>query len=114
MKFKVVEVYSGYNEMSVISDDVIIKERDDIKGLINELFEDLKKSFCNNGETDIWEEFSDKGVISEDLGFYFGSDEEGFNLVISENNNWYNRLSNYENWTDVENNEWQEFCGSIA
>ena len=56
----------------------------------------------------------DKGVISKDLGFYFGYDEEGFNLVISENNNWYNRLSNYENWTDVENNEWQEFCGSIA
>lgn len=113
MKFKVVEVYSGYNEMS-ISGDVVIKESDDIKGLINELFEGLKNKFCNNGETDIWEEFSAKGVISEDLGFYFGCDEEGFNLVISENNNWYNRLSNYENWTDVENNEWREFCGSIA
>jgi len=112
MKFKVVEVYSGYNEMS-INGVVEIKERDNIKGLINELFEALKNKFCNNDETDCWEEFSDKGVISEDIGFY-GCDEEGFNLVISENDNWYNRLCNYENWTDDEYNEWREFCGSIA
>ena len=112
MKFKVVEVYSGYNEMS-INGVVEIKERDNIKGLINELFEALKNKFCNNDETDCWEEFSNKGVISEDIGFY-GCDEEGFNLVIGENDNWYNRLSNYENWTDVENNEWREFCVSIA
>ena len=112
MKFKVVEVYSGYNEMS-INGVVEIKERDDIKGLINELFEALKNKFCNNDETDCWEEFSDKGVINEDLGYY-GCDEECFNLVIREDNNWYNRVSNYENWTDVENEEWREFCGSIA
>jgi hypothetical protein len=112
MKFKVVEVYSGYNEMS-INGVVEIKERDNIKGLINELFEALKNKFCNNDETDCWNEFSDKGVISEDIGFY-GCGEEEFNLVISENDNWYNRLSNYENWTDVENNEWREFCVSIA
>ena len=103
MKFKVVEVYSGYNEMS-INGVVEIKERDNIDNLICELFFGLKDKF---------NEFSDKGVISEDLGFY-SCDEEGFNLVISENDNWYNRLSNYENWTDDEYNEWREFCGSIA
>jgi hypothetical protein len=112
MKFKIVEVYSGYNEMS-ISGDVVIKEREDIKGLINELFEGLKNKFVDNDETDFWNEFSDKGVINEELGFY-GCAEEGFNLVIREDNNWYNRLSNYENWTDIENEEWREFCGSIA
>jgi len=113
MKFKVVKVYSGYNEMSIISDVVINWRDNNIENLINELFKGLRIKFCDNGKTDFWNEFSDKGVISEDIGFY-SCDEEGFNLVISENDNWYNRLSNHENWTDVEYNEWQEFCGGIA
>lgn len=114
MKFKIVEVYSGYNEMSIDGVVLVNWSNANIQTLVDECFIALKHKFCNNGETDIWEEFSAKGVISEDLGFYFGCDEEGFNLVIREDNNWYNRLSNYENWTDVENEEWREFCESIA
>jgi len=113
MKFKIVSVYSGYNEMSINSDVVINWKDNNIENLINELFKCLRIKFVNNYETDFWNEFSDKGVINEELGFY-GCAEEGFNLVIREDNNWYNRLSNYENWTDIENEEWREFCGSIA
>lgn len=113
MKFKVVSIYSGYNEMSINSDVVINWRDNNIENLIYELFRYLRIKFVDNDETDFWNEFSDKGVINEDLGYY-GCDEEGFNLVIREDNNWYNRLSNYENWTDEEFKEWKEFCNSIA
>ena len=111
MKYKVVEVYSGYNEMSINS--VELKESNDIKSLINVLFEELKDKICNSSGEDMWNEFSDKDICNKDLGYY-GCDEEGFYLVIGEDNNWFNILDNYENWSDEVNNEWIEFCGSIC
>lgn len=111
MKYKVVEVYSGYNEMS-ISNGIKIKESNDIKSLIDVLFEELKDKICNDGGDDFWNEFSSKGIVNKDLGYY-GCDEEGFNLVIGEDNNWYNRLDNYNDWSDKEYDEWRKFCGSI-
>ena len=113
MKFKVVSIYSGYNEMSINSVFEVNWRNNNIKSLVRILFKSLKFKFCEYGHINFWNEFSDKGVINEELGFY-GCAEEGFNLVIREDNNWYNRLSNYENWTDIENEEWREFCGSIA
>ena len=112
MKYKVIEVYSGYNEMSVNS-DIITKECNDIKTLIDVLFEELRDIICNDdGGDDFWNEFSSKGIVNKDLGYY-GCDEEGFNLVIGEDNNWYNRLDNYNDWSDEEYDEWRKFCGSI-
>ena len=111
MKFKVVGVYSGYNEMSVNSVEVV--ESNDIKSLINVLFEELRDQICNNNGSDLWEEFSDKEICNKDLGYY-GCDEEGFNLVIGEDNNWFNRLDSYKNWSIEEFNDWRMFCGSIC
>ena len=113
MKFKVVKVYSGYNEMS-IDGVVLVNWRDNnIENLIYELFRYLRIKFVDNDETDFWNEFSDKGVINETLGYY-GCDEEGFNLVIGQYNSWYDKLNNYKDWTDNEFEEWKEFCNSIA
>lgn len=112
MKYKVIEVYSGYNEMSVNS-DIEIKESNDIKSLIDVLFEELRDIICNNSGEDYWDEFSVKEICNKDLGCY-GCSEEGFNLVISEDNNWYNRLDNYKDWSVEEFNEWRMFCGSIC
>ena len=114
MKFKVVEVYSGYNEMS-INGDIEIKESDNIKVLINVLFEELRDKICNNSSSgeDYVEEFSEKDICNKDLGYY-SCDEEGFNLVIGEDNNWFNRLDSYKDWSIEEFNEWREFCGSIG
>ena len=57
MKYKVIEVYSGYNEMSINS-DIIIKESNDIKSLIDVLFEELRDKICNDNGDDFWNEFS--------------------------------------------------------
>lgn len=112
MKYKVIEVYSGYNEMSINS-DIKIKESNDIKSLIDVLFEELRDKICNDNGDDFWNEFSVKEICNKDLGYY-GCDEEGFNLVIGEDNNWYNRLDNYKDWSDEEYNDWRMFCGSIC
>ena len=112
MKYKVIEVYSGYNEMSINS-DIKIKESNDIKSLIDVLFEELRDKICNDNGDDFWNEFSIKNIVNKDLGYY-GCDEEGFNLVIGEDNNWYNRLDNYNNWSDEEYDEWRMFCGSMC
>ena len=112
MKYKVVEVFSGYNEMS-INGDIEIKESNNIKSLINVLFEELRDKICNSSGEDMWEEFSDKDICNNDLGYY-SCDEEGFNLVIGEDNNWYNRLDSYKDWSKEEFNEWVMFCGSIC
>ena len=47
MKYKVINVYSGYNEMSVNS--IEEKESNDIDSLINVLFEELRDKICNDG-----------------------------------------------------------------
>lgn len=112
MKYKVIEVYSGYNEMSINS-DIKIKESNDIKSLIDVLFEELRDKICNDNGDDFWNEFNVKEICNNDLGYY-GCDEEGFNLVIGEDNNWYNRLDNYNNWSDEEYDEWRMFCGSMC
>lgn len=111
MKFKVIEVYSGYNEMS-ISNGIKIKESNDIESLINVLFEELRDKICNDNGSDYWNEFSVRNVLNKDVGYY-GCDEEGFMLVIREDNNWYNKLDNYNDWSDEEYNEWRKFCGNI-
>ena len=112
MKYKVIEVYSGYNEMS-INNGIKIKESNDIKSLIDVLFEELRDKICNDNGDDFWNEFSVKEICNKDLGCS-GCDEEGFNLVIGEDNNWYNRLDNYKDWSDEEYNDWRMFCGSIC
>jgi hypothetical protein len=111
MKYKVISVYSGYNEMSV--NDVKEKESNNIDSLINVLFEELRDEMCNNRGDEYWNEFSSKDICNKDLGYY-GCDEEGFNLIIGENNNWYNRIDNIDNWSEEEFNEWRMFCGSIC
>ncbi len=111
MKYKVINVYSGYNEMSVNS--IKEKESNNIDSLINVLFEELRDEMCNNGGDEYWNEFNIKNICNKDLGFY-GCDEEGFILVIGENNNWFNRIDNIDNWSEEEFNEWREFCGSMC
>ena len=113
MKFKIVSIYSGYNEMSIDGVVLVNWSNDNIQTLVDECFIALKHKFIDNDEIDFWDEFSSKGVINERLGHY-GCDEEGFNLVIREDDYWYNRLSNVENWTDKEFKEWKEFCNAIA
>lgn len=113
MRFKVVGVYSGYNEMSIDGVVLVNWSNSNIQTLVDECFIALKHKFIDNDELEVWNEFSSKGIINEDLGYY-GCDEECFNVVIREDNSWYNRLSNYENWTDEEFEEWKEFCNSIA
>jgi len=110
-KYKVINVYSGYNEMSVNS--VEDKESNDIDSLVNVLFEELRDEVCNDGGDEFWNEFNTKDICNKDLGCY-GCDEEGFYLVIGENSNWYNRITNIDNWSEKEFNEWREFCGSIC
>ena len=113
MKFKVAGVFSGYNEMSIEGVVLINWSNDNIEDLVEKCFDALKNKFVNIGELGVWNELGIKGVINETLGYY-GCDEEGFNVVIREDNKWFNRLSNVENWTDNEYEEWKEFCNSIA
>ena len=112
MKYKVIDVYSGYNEMSVNS-DIEIKESNDIKSLMDVLYEELRDMICNELGDDFWSDYSNKNIVNKDIG-YFGCSEEGFNLVIGEDNNWYNRLDNYKDWSDEEYNDWRMFCNSMC
>jgi len=106
MKYKVINVYSGYGEMSI--NNIKEKESNDINSLIDVLFEELRDKICNEGGIDYWDEFSIKKIINKDIGYYLCS-EEDFNLVISSDNEWYDKVNNYNNWNKKDNDKWIKF-----
>ena len=113
MKFKVIEVYSGYGEM-----DIVEVENDEMEGgideIVNVLWKFLKDIFIDNDNIDYWEEFNGKKVIDSNMGV-FGCSEEGYSLVIGEGSKWYKMFEGdwRSKWDDKNWDEWMKLNESV-
>lgn len=111
--YKIVNVYSGYSEMSINRgiDEVV---GNSLKEVCIELLEEKKDSFIEDGEEDgevdlsYFEEFVNVWGVKDKLGSV-GDGEEGYDLIIEEGNEWYDKVDNYDNWSEEEWNEWVKF-----
>lgn len=105
--FKIVNVYSGYSEMSINSgiDEVM---GNSLKEVCIELLEEKKDYSVEEGYLDYFEEFVNVWGVKGKLGT-IGDGEEGYDLIIEEGNEWYDKVDNYDNWSEEEWNEWVKF-----
>ena len=111
--YKIVNVYSGYSEMSINRgiDEVV---GNSLKEVCIELLEEKKDSFIEDGEEDgevdlsYFEEFVNVWGVKDKIGSV-GDGEEGYDLIIEEGNEWYDKVDNYDNWSEEEWNEWVKF-----
>ena len=111
--YKIVNVYSGYGEMSINRgiDEVV---GNSLKEVCIELLEEKKDSFIEDGEEDgevdlsYFEEFVNVWGVKDKIGSV-GDGEEGYDLIIEEGNEWYDKVDNYDNWSEEEWNEWVKF-----
>ena len=111
--YKIVNVYSGYSEMSINRgiDEVV---GNSLKEVCIELLEEKKDSFIEDGEKDgevdlsYFEEFVNVWGVKDKIGSV-GDGEEGYDLIIEEGNEWYDKVDNYDNWSEEEWNEWVKF-----
>lgn len=112
--YKIVNVYSGYSEMSINRgiDEVV---GNSLKEVCIELLEEKKDSFIEDKEEgeevdlSYFEEFVNVWGVKDKLGS-IGDGEEGYDLIIEEGNEWYDKVDNYDNWSEDEWNEWVKFC----
>ena len=107
-KYKVVNVYSGYGEMSINRgiDEVV---GNSLKEVCIELLEEKKDSSIENDEDlSYFEEFVNMWFVKDKLGS-IGDGEEGYDLIIEEGNEWYDKVDNYDNWSEEEWDKWVKF-----
>jgi hypothetical protein len=119
-KYKGVEVYSGYNEMSFCNEDGVVKSwvsDKDIKELgediSKELYSDCVKWLVNDGTDEEeaseyaseWIDSEMNNVLSKDE-ICVGFSEESFYFIVSEDSKWFNKV-------EEENEELSEFLANI-
>ena len=110
--YKIVNVYSGYGEMSINGvDDVKGKS---LKEVCIKLLEEKKKRFeDDNGEEgeevdlSYFEEFVNGWGVEGKIGSV-GDGEEGYDLIFEEGGEWFDKLDGYDDWSDEEWNEWMK------
>ena len=104
--YKIVGVYSGYGEMSIegVSE---VKGRS-LKDVCIDLLKEKKKIF--EEDMSYFEEFVNDWGVKGKLGMV-GDGEEGFDLIIEEGNEWYEKIDKNDDWSEEEWNEWVSFCG---
>ena len=110
--YKVVNVYSGYGEMSINGVDEVMGNS--LKEVCIDLLEEKKDGFvddCEEGEEvdlSYFEEFVNIWGVKGKVGS-IGDGEEGYDLVIEEGSEWFEKIDRNEDWNDEEWNEWLKF-----
>ena len=110
--YKVVNVYSGYGEMSINGVDEVMGNS--LKEVCIDLLEEKKDGFvgdCEEGEEvdlSYFEEFVNIWGVKGKVGS-IGDGEEGYDLVIEEGSEWFEKIDRNEEWNDEEWNEWLKF-----
>jgi hypothetical protein len=104
--YKIVGVYSGYSEMSI--EGVSEVKGKSLKDVCIDLLKEKKKMF--EEDMSYFEEFVNDWGVKGKLGMV-GDGEEGFDLIIEEGNEWYEKIDKNDDWSEEEWNEWVSFCG---
>ena len=107
--YKIVSVYSGYNEMDIIG--VKVMKGGSVNEVCNSVNMKIKEVYSDSGG--YWEEFCNHVLVdnNKDIGSVC-SGEEGFEFVIGEGNEWYKKIDSRKEWSESEWNEWVELCNS--
>ena len=109
--YKVVNVYSGYGEMSINGVDEMMGES--LKEVCIELLEEKKDRYvedCEEGEKvdlSYFEEFVNCWGVEGKIGSV-GDGEEGYDLVFEEGSEWFEKVDKYDDWNDKEWDEWDK------
>ena len=107
--YKVVNVYSGYGEMSINGVDEVMGNS--LKEVCIDLLEEKKDGFvgdCEEGEEvdlSYFEEFVNIWGVKGKVGS-IGGGEEGYDLVFEEGSEWFEKIDRNDDWNDEEWNEW--------
>ena len=110
-KYKVVNVYSGYGEMSINGVDEMMGES--LKDVCIKLLEEKKKRFeddCEESEEvdlSYFEEFVNCWGVEGKIGSV-GDGEEGYDLIFEEGSEWFEKVDKNDDWNDKEWNEWDK------
>ena len=91
-KYKVVNVYSGYGEMSINGFEVV--EGKSLKDVCISLLEEKKKRFVDDDSVSYFEEFVNCWGVEGNVGSV-GDGEEGYDLVFEEGSEWFEKVSRY-------------------
>ena len=101
--YKIVGVYSGYGEMSI--EGVSEVKGKSLKDVCIDLLKEKKERF--EEDMSYFEEFVNDWGVKGKLGMV-GDGEEGFDLIIEEGNEWYEKIDKSDDWNDEEWNEWMK------
>ena len=101
-KYKVVDVYCGYGEMS-INGGVEVVEGKSLKSVCVKLLKEKKKFFKE--DKSYFEEFVNVWGVKGKVGS-IGGGEEGYDLVFEEGSEWFEKIDRNDDWNDEEWNEW--------
>ena len=109
--YKIVNVYSGYGEMSINGVDEV--KGKSLKDVCIKLLEEKKKrfedGFGEGEEVDLsyFEEFVNCWGVEGKIGSV-GDGEEGYDLIFEEGGEWYGKLDGYDDWNDKEWDKWMK------
>ena len=104
-KYKVVNVYSGYGEMSI--NGSCLMEGRNVESVCKKLLKEKKKRMKE--DKSYFEEFVNFWRVKDGVG-YVGDGEEGFDMVIDEKSKWWGLVESDEFWSDEEVEEWDKLC----
>jgi len=107
-KYKVVNVYSGYGEMSINGSSLM--EGRNVESVCKKLLKEKKKGMKENKSysKSYFEEFMNFWRVKDGVG-YVGDGEEGFDMVIDEKSKWW-ELVGKDDWSDEVIEEWDKLC----
>ena len=102
--YKIVNVYSGYGEMCI--NGVSNEKGESLQDVCIDLLKEKKKMF--EEDMSYFEEFVNDWGVKGKLGSV-GDGEEGFDLIVEEGSDWYDKVDGYDDWSEEEWNEWIDF-----
>jgi hypothetical protein len=115
-KYKIVNVYSGYNENSINGVKVVEDDRNDISLVCIDILK-KKKEKVKDDNMDYFEEFVNGWSVNWDEVVGFVNDgEEGFDLVIMEDSYWW-YLVDKENgykWDKKICDKWDNWLNKVS
>ena len=102
--YKIVNVYSSYGEMSI--NGVSNEKGESLKEVCIDLLKEKKESMKESKS--YFEEFVNSWGVKGKLGSV-GDGEEGFDLIVEEGSDWYDKVDGYDDWSEDEWSEWMDF-----
>jgi len=105
-KYKIVNVYTGYNENDILGVNVV--EGNSLKDVCIKLLEEKKLKLKE--DESYFEEFVNGWGVKGGVG-YVGDGEEGIDVVIDENSEWWDFVDKEydDKWDDEVCEKWEKW-----